>query len=173
MKLSLHLFLIGVAFMAFGGTAQADTVTFTTTLSGVNEVPPNLSPGFGNSTFIFDTFAHTLTVNVTFSGLLNPTAAAHIHCCGGPGGNAAVAVLFRDFQTSLHLAATAIPLISLIPFLLMPVSLHPLGVRRLKLKPFYLPVCWRGMVTSIFTLYPCFREARSAGNSQQFPNPPP
>lgn len=101
MKRRLHLFLIGVAFMAFAGTAQADTLTFTTTLSGVNEVPPNLSLGFGNSTVIFDTLAHTLTVNVTFSGLLSSTAASHIHCCGGPGVNAAVAVPFPGFPNGV------------------------------------------------------------------------
>jgi hypothetical protein len=102
MKRTLQLLLIVTAFAGFGGTAQADTLTFTTTLSGVNAVLPNLSPGVGDATVIFDTLAHTLTVNVTFSGLLSPTAAAHIHCCDGFGVNAAmVAVPFPGFPNGV------------------------------------------------------------------------
>ncbi len=61
--------------------AQAAPVTFTAVLNGPSEVPVNASPGTGFATVIFDSAAHTLSVSVTFSGLLGTTTASHIHCC--------------------------------------------------------------------------------------------
>ena len=101
MKRTVHLLVIATAFMAFAATTQAAPVTFIATLSGVNEVPPNISTGSGYATVTIDTVAHTLNVSLTFSGLLNPTLAAHIHCCSGPGVNSAVAVLFPGFPTNV------------------------------------------------------------------------
>ena len=61
--------------------AYAVPITFTASLSGPNEVPPNASPATGSATVIFDIAAHTMQVHVTFSGLLAPNTASHIHCC--------------------------------------------------------------------------------------------
>lgn len=61
--------------------AQAAVLSFGVTLSGPAEDPPNASPGTGTGTIVLDTTAHTLSVDVTFSGLTAPTTAAHIHCC--------------------------------------------------------------------------------------------
>jgi hypothetical protein len=62
-------------------SAQAGIITFTAALSGPNEFPPNASPATGFAIVTFDTVAETMEVNVTFSGLLGPNTASHIHCC--------------------------------------------------------------------------------------------
>jgi len=64
--------------------ASAAIFTFTTTLNGANEFPPNGSPGTGTATVLWDDAAHTMTVSVTFSGLTGTTTASHIHCCVSP-----------------------------------------------------------------------------------------
>ena len=68
-----------VLLMATG--AQAAPMEFTASLSGANEVPAVASAGTGNAIVFYDPTAHTLQVNVTFSGLTGTTTASHIHCC--------------------------------------------------------------------------------------------
>ena len=53
---------------------QAKLVTFEARLSGSAEVPANASPATGLATVIFDTQAHTMDVDVSFSGLLGNTS---------------------------------------------------------------------------------------------------
>jgi hypothetical protein len=77
---------------------QAAPITFAGTLSGLNEVAPNASPGTGFVTVVFDPVAHTLFVDATFSGLTGLTTAAHIHCCTPPGANASVATQTPSFS---------------------------------------------------------------------------
>ena len=67
----------GLALSAMG----AHAANYTTTLSGAQESPPNGSTAVGASTISFDPATHLLEINVTFSGLLGETYAAHIHCC--------------------------------------------------------------------------------------------
>lgn len=62
-------------------TAFADTLTFSTPLSGPAESPPNASPGTGSAFVSYDTVTHMMFVSATFSGLQGNTTASHIHCC--------------------------------------------------------------------------------------------
>lgn len=78
-------------------TARAATI-YTATLSGLNEVPPNNSPGTGLATLILD--VNTLTVDLTFSGLTANASASHIHCCTPEGTNVGVAVGFPGFPNT-------------------------------------------------------------------------
>jgi CHRD domain len=71
--------------------------TYSGSLTGPAENPPNASPGTGTATVVIDTAAHTLTVNVSFSGLLGNTTASHIHCCIAAPGNAGVATQTPTF----------------------------------------------------------------------------
>jgi hypothetical protein len=48
-------------------------------LSGDNESPPVASPGSGSGEVVYDDVAHTLAINMSFSGLVGGTTAAHIH----------------------------------------------------------------------------------------------
>lgn len=84
--------------------AQAVPIQFSATLSGTNENPPNSSTATGFTTVTIDSTAHTMRVQVTFSGLENPSSAAHIHCCIAPPGNVMVATqvpTFIDFPPSV------------------------------------------------------------------------
>jgi hypothetical protein len=90
--------LLAVLSMITAGTAQAAIIHFTVSLSGANENPANASPGTGSATVDIDTVAKLMTLDVTFSGLLGPTTASHIHCCAPtPADNAPVATQTPSF----------------------------------------------------------------------------
>jgi len=90
------------------GPSQAVPITFVASLNGPSESPPNASPGTGSAIVVFDTVAHTLEVDVTFSALLGTTTASHIHCCtAAPGvGTAGVATQTPSF-TGFPLGVTS------------------------------------------------------------------
>jgi hypothetical protein len=71
--------------------------TMTGNLNGASESPSNSSTGTGFTTVVYDSTAHTLTVNVTFSGLTGNTTASHIHCCVASPGTAGVATTTPTF----------------------------------------------------------------------------
>lgn len=79
--------------------AYAASFTVHTVMTGVNEVPPNASPAFGEADITVN--GNLLTVDVDWSGLIggNPSAA-HIHCCTAPGTNVGVAVGFPSFPST-------------------------------------------------------------------------
>lgn len=97
----MHLFVKTNLLAALGLVLAAAPVSaatvFSTTLSGANETPPNASTGTGS--MLVTLLADTLTVDVTFSGLSTPAAAAHIHCCGPVGVAEPIAVPFNSFPT--------------------------------------------------------------------------
>lgn len=68
-----------MALAAFATTSQAALIQYSAVLSGPAESPPNASPGTGLALVDYDNVAHTLHVNVTFSGLTGTTTASHIH----------------------------------------------------------------------------------------------
>jgi CHRD domain/PEP-CTERM motif len=90
-------------------SATAATIPFSAILSPANEVPPTASTGSGTAILDLDVVAHTLRVQIAFSGLV-PTApagspvgttASHIHCCltspFATGVNAGVATTTPTF----------------------------------------------------------------------------
>jgi hypothetical protein len=93
---SISAVLITLA-MVIGGAAQAAVIHFNVDLSGLNENPPNASPASGSATIDLDLVTRMLTIDVTFSGLLGQTTAAHIHCCQVPPANAQVATQVPTF----------------------------------------------------------------------------
>jgi|APMI01.1.fsa_nt_gi hypothetical protein len=80
--------------------AQAELVVYSATLSGAAEAPANATPGFGTATLTIDTLAHSMLVDVVFSGLLGNTTASHIHCCTAVAdtGTAGVATQLPNFS---------------------------------------------------------------------------
>src|SRR5207302_9751891 len=80
-------------------TASATSFTYQANLNGASESPSTNSPGTGSALVTFDDGAHTLHVNVFFSGLTSGTTAAHIHCCttSSGTGNAGVATQTPTF----------------------------------------------------------------------------
>lgn len=98
------LFLLVLA-LVLPSTSGAMTFTYSATLSGANEYPANGSLGSGSATVTYDDQAHTLVVDITFSGLSAGNTAAHIHCCVSPlaltptAGVATVTPTFTGFPT--------------------------------------------------------------------------
>jgi hypothetical protein len=86
MRLLLRLLCTGCLVSAVASAAGAQT--YHATLDGLQEVPPNASPGFGSATLSLDG-AKMLTVHVEFNALLGTVTASHIHCCAPAGINAA------------------------------------------------------------------------------------
>jgi len=94
------LLLLASALLC-ASTAQATPITYTAVI-GDFESPPTGSTGTGHATVIIDTTAHTLEVDVTFSGLIGTTTASHIHCCT-PSPDAGTAGVATQTPTFLNL----------------------------------------------------------------------
>jgi hypothetical protein len=73
------LTMLAVVLAGIGRGSQAASLPYSAMLSGAAESPPNGSLGTGFALVIYDNVAHTLRVEVTFSGLTTGAAAAHIH----------------------------------------------------------------------------------------------
>ena len=58
---------------------HASLIYYEAFLSGPNESPANGSPGTGFAGIVYDNSAHTLSINLSFSGLTGTTTASHIH----------------------------------------------------------------------------------------------
>lgn len=95
---SLAAILLSLA----SSVASAIPIVYVANLSGANENPPRVTPATGLARVTFDNGAHTLLVEVAFSGLTAGNTAAHIHCCVAPPGNIGVATqtpTFAGFPT--------------------------------------------------------------------------
>ena len=96
--------LLASALACIGNAGQAQT--YQVFLSGLNEIPPNASPGFGNGFVTLDPIGNTMRVQVAFNGLLGTTTAAHLHAATATAftGNAGVATTtptFAGFPTGV------------------------------------------------------------------------
>jgi len=91
-------FLTLLAFiLMLPASSFALPMTFTATLSGPGESPPNTSTGTGTASVTYDGSAHTLLLKISFSGLTTNDTAAHIHCCVSPPGTVGVATAVPAF----------------------------------------------------------------------------
>lgn len=88
--------------LALSVIAKADTITFTATLQGSQEVPPRNTTATGTATVVLDDVTGKGTITVSFSGLSAAVTGGHIHCCAFPGANAGVIV---PFDAALTLTA--------------------------------------------------------------------
>ena len=102
-------FALGAAaVLAIGGVvvaspAGAQSLTFTATVSGANEVPPSGSAATGNATFTVDTVTNEVCIDATVTGLSGPVEGSHIHE-GTAGVNGPVVI---DFSASLDTCVTS------------------------------------------------------------------
>jgi hypothetical protein len=97
MKRFFYAVVFVIAILVAAQNSNAAPITYTATLSGNNEVPANASPGIGFVEVDYDNILHTLTVDVTFSGLSANVTASHIHSAAGPTLNAGVATTVPTF----------------------------------------------------------------------------
>jgi len=74
-----RLRMVGAVGLLAFAAIRLDAQTYTATLTGPNESPPNGSAGIGTGVFTLtgDLFA----IMVNFSNLSGTTTASHIHCC--------------------------------------------------------------------------------------------
>jgi len=76
--------------------------TFTTTLTGDQEVPPNNSAAMGSATVVLNEnpAGPTVTVDVTFNGLASNATVAHLHGPAMPGVTAPPIIPLTNFPAS-------------------------------------------------------------------------
>jgi len=99
MSRCIPIALLTALFVGWSSVAKADVVPFIAILNGPTEVPPVPSAGTGFAQITFDTLAHTMRVQVSFSGLTSGTTASHIHAATPLPffGNAGVATTTPTF----------------------------------------------------------------------------
>jgi len=69
------------ALLLSASSTYAVPMSFFAVLSGAAEATPNDSPATGTALVTVDLDLDTLTIDVSFAGLVAPNTAAHIHCC--------------------------------------------------------------------------------------------
>jgi hypothetical protein len=72
--------------------SHAAILNFEAFLDGLQEDPPNASPGTGYATVQLDDVANLVNIAGTFSGLIGTTTASHLHGPAGFGVSAGVLV---------------------------------------------------------------------------------
>ena len=81
-----------LALLSMAVTAQAASLQYTAVMDGPSESPANGSPGTGFGQVDIDTVAHTMRVQVSFSGLTGTTTASHIHAATAVAGTGTAGV---------------------------------------------------------------------------------
>jgi hypothetical protein len=101
MQRNIALGVVILAAASFAAPRVKADATFTATLSGTNEVPPELpavSPATGSATVTLT--GSILTVNETFAGLIGGLASASTIQVAPVGSNGPAAVLFVGFPAA-------------------------------------------------------------------------
>jgi hypothetical protein len=81
---SIRLLLFALACLAWAPVPAA-ALSFIAYMDGPSESPANGSPGTAIAIVDIDSVAHTMQVDINFSGLTSNNTAAHIHVINGPG----------------------------------------------------------------------------------------
>jgi hypothetical protein len=82
-------------------SAQADVITYNVMLDGSQSVPANVTGAFGSATVTVDDILDSVSVVLSFTGLIGGSAsAAHIHCCVDTDANGPVVIPFTGFPTA-------------------------------------------------------------------------
>lgn len=84
--------VLSLALLVASASASALPAVYVVDLSGPAESPPNASPGTGHAQITLDTDAHTMRLQLSFSGLLGTTTASHLHCCTPVAGTGTAGV---------------------------------------------------------------------------------
>lgn len=90
-----------IALATAPNASSAAVFVYNGTLSGANSVPANASTATGTYTVTVDDVADTVSVVLSFSGLVGgPASAAHIHCCVASNANGPVVIPFTGFPAA-------------------------------------------------------------------------
>ena len=79
MKRSVLVAAMSAVMLLVTPLSHASIIYLHANLDGVSEVPANASPATGFTQVTIDTVTHKMRLEVTCSGLLGTTTAAHIH----------------------------------------------------------------------------------------------
>jgi CHRD domain-containing protein len=104
MPAAIHrLVICASAFLLFVAAqpARAETVSYTATLKGADEVPPNDTKGTGMVDAKYDSATMKLSYTVTYSGLTGAATAAHFHGPAKPGANAGPIITLENLASPI------------------------------------------------------------------------
>ena len=103
-----HMLVLCLMTVLFTAAATAAPLYFATGLTGAAEAPPNASPATGSALLVLDLVAHTMSIDITFTGLIGNTTASHIHCCTAvPSWHSERGDADADFRRTSPLGVTA------------------------------------------------------------------
>lgn len=88
------LLVAGALFLASAANATILSFEAPLGLTGAQEIPAKVTPATGTGTATYDTTTFLLDVDLTWTDLLAPATASHIHIAASPGVNGPVAVDF-------------------------------------------------------------------------------
>jgi hypothetical protein len=91
----------GAVVMVAAGPVQAQTVHYSTALTGASEVPPNTAAESGTVEADLDTATRTFSYTVTYAGLTGPAMAAHFHGPAAAGVNAPPIITIKDLASPI------------------------------------------------------------------------
>ena len=98
----LNVAALTLALCCVASVSKATLFQYDANLDGPSESPTNASPGTGFAEVDYNDVAHTLHVQVTFTGLVGTTTASHIHAptpspLAGTAGVATTTPTFANF----------------------------------------------------------------------------
>ena len=109
LKASLAAGVAAVALTGCGMMSSSNMATFSGTLTGASEVPPNMTGGSGSAQASLDKNTNLLKYKITYSGLTGPATAAHFHGPASVGANAGVVVPFANPASPIEGQVTLSP----------------------------------------------------------------
>jgi hypothetical protein len=90
---STMLLIGGVCVLMLGtSAAQATVFHFVFPIDGLQEAPPNATPGFGNGDVTYNDVTNELSWNISYSALIGTATLSHFHGPADYGVNAAARV---------------------------------------------------------------------------------
>jgi len=108
-RFSLAAGVAAAALTGCGMMGSSNTATFTGTLNGASEVPPNMTAGSGTAQATLDKNTNLLKYRITYTGLTGPATAAHFHGPATAGANAGVVVPFASAANPIEGQITITP----------------------------------------------------------------
>lgn len=107
-RIILTVFVLPLFLCSLLATAHATIFDYNVYLDGPSESPPNASPGTGFADIKYDDMAHTLYIDLAFSGLLGTTTASHIHAATVlPGTGTAGVATTTPYFTGFPIGVTS------------------------------------------------------------------
>ena len=108
-RFSLAAGVAAAALTGCGMMGSSNTATFTGTLNGASEVPPNMTAGSGTAQATLDKNTNLLKYPITYTAPTGPATAAHFHGPATAGANAGVVVPFASAANPIEGQITITP----------------------------------------------------------------